>query len=54
MYKVWYEYFDASGPMDSSCSYSIQYIEEAPEEIREAVIMSKTYEKMIREYFEKE
>jgi hypothetical protein len=54
VYKVWYEYFDASNPMDSSCSYSIHYIEEAPEEIREAVIMSKTYEKMMREYLEKE
>lgn len=53
-YKVWYHYYDASDPMDSSCSYSIQYIEEIPEEIREAVIMSKAYEKMIKEYLEKE
>ena len=27
-YKVWAEYHDASDPMDSSCSYTIIYIEE--------------------------
>jgi hypothetical protein len=28
-YKVWADYNDAADPMDSSCSYSIIYIEEA-------------------------
>ena len=27
-YKVWAEYHNASDPMDSSCSYTIIYIEE--------------------------
>lgn len=27
-YKVWADYHDASDPMDSSCSYTIIYIEE--------------------------
>ena len=27
-YKVWAEYHDASDPMDSSCSYTIIYIDE--------------------------
>ena len=27
-YKVWADYHDAADPMDSSCSYTIIYIEE--------------------------
>lgn len=32
LYKIWYRYHDAADPMDSSCSYSVYYIEEINKE----------------------
>jgi len=50
LYKVWFEYSDASDPMDSSCTYSIYYIEETPEEIQTALEMWKTNEQKVKDY----
>ena len=32
LYKIWYRYHDAADPMDSSCSYTVYYIEEINKE----------------------
>lgn len=54
MYKVWFEYYDASDPMDSSCKYVIYYIEEVPEEIEKAYNDWKLNEQKVKDYlFEK-
>ena len=50
LYKVWFDYHDASDPMDSSCTYSICYIEEAPEEIMKSLELWKTNEKIVKDY----
>ena len=50
LYKVWFEYSDASDPMDSSCTYSIYYIEETPEEIKNALDLWKTNEQKVKDY----
>ena len=50
LYKVWFEYSDASDPMDSSCTYSIYYIEETPDEIQNALEMWKTNEQKVKDY----
>lgn len=50
MYKVWFEYFDASEPMDSSCKYVIHYIEEVPNEIEEAYNLWKINEQKVKDY----
>jgi hypothetical protein len=50
LYKVWFEYHDASDPMDSSCSYRIYYIEEVPIEIENALNSWKKCEKIVKDY----
>ena len=50
MYKVWFEYYDASDPMDSSCKYVIYYIEEVPEEIEKAYNDWKLNEQKVKDY----
>ena len=50
MYKAWFEYFDASDPMDSSCKYVIHYIEEVPSDIVNAYDSWKTNEKKVKDY----
>lgn len=50
LYKVWFEYHDASDPMDSSCTYFIHYIEEAPEEIQKSLDLWKTNEEIVKKY----
>jgi len=50
LYKVWFEYRDASDPMDSSCTYSIYYIEEVPEEIEQSLNLWKTNEQIVKDY----
>lgn len=50
LYKVWYDYRDASDPMDSSCSYRIEYIEEVPEEIEKAFEEWKLNEEKVKNY----
>lgn len=37
LYKVCYEFHDAADPMDSSCNYSIKYIEEVPQDILDVI-----------------
>jgi len=32
LYKIWYRFRDAADPMDSSCSYTVYYIEEINKE----------------------
>ena len=50
LYKVWFEYYDASDPMDSSCKYVIHYIEEVPEEIEQSLNLWKTNEQIVKDY----
>jgi hypothetical protein len=50
LYKVWFEYRDASDPMDSSCTYTIYYIEEVPEEIKTALETWKSNEQKVKDY----
>jgi hypothetical protein len=50
MYKVWFEYYDASDPMDSSCKYVIHYIEEVPEDIENAYNTWKISEEKVKKY----
>ena len=50
LYKVWFEYYDASDPMDSSCKYVIHYIEEVPEEIEKAYNDWKLNEEKVKKY----
>ena len=51
LYKVWFEYYDASDPMDSSCKYVIHYIEEVPEDIEDAYNAWKINEEKVKKYF---
>lgn len=53
LYLVWYHYRSASDPQDSSCSYSIYYIEKAPKEIQDMLEIKKDYEKKLKKYLEK-
>lgn len=53
LYLVWYNYRDASDPQDSSCSYSVYYIERAPKHIQEMLEMKLEYEKKLKNYQEK-
>lgn len=53
LYLVWYHYSDASDPQDSSCSYSVYYIERAPKHIQEMLEMKLEYEKKLKNYQEK-
>ena len=50
LYKVWFEYYDASDPMDSSCKYVIHYIEEVPEDIEDAYNTWKISEEKVKKY----
>lgn len=50
LYKVWFEYYDASDPMDSSCKYVIHYIEEVPEDIEDAYNAWKISEEKVKKY----
>lgn len=53
LYKVWFDYSDSSDPANSSCHYTIYYIEEAPEEIKIALEMWETNEKIVKNYLKK-
>jgi len=50
LYLIWYHYRDASDPMDSSCSYSVYYIEKAPKDIQEKFETHKRYEEELKKY----
>lgn len=50
LYKVWFEYYDASDPMDNSCKYVIHYIEEVPEDIEDAYNAWKISEEKVKKY----
>lgn len=50
LYKVWYDYKDDSDPMNSSCLYSIIYIEEVPEDIEKAYNDWKINEQKAKDY----
>ncbi len=50
MYKAWFEYYDASDTMDSSCKYVIYYIEEVPEDIEKAYNDWKINEQKVKDY----
>lgn len=50
LYKVWFDYYDASDPMDSSCKYVIHYIEEVPEDIEDAYNTWKISEEKVKKY----
>lgn len=54
MYKVWFDYRDASDPEDSSCSYHIHYIEEVPVNIKSSYEIYEKNEKIIHEYLKQE
>lgn len=54
MYKVWFEYSEASDPMDSSCSYCIYYIEEVPEDVEMAYLLWQENEKIVDDYLKKQ
>ena len=53
LYLVWYHYRDASDPQDSSCSYSVYYIERVPRHIQEMLETKLDYEKKLKNYQEK-
>lgn len=50
LYLIWYNFKDASDPMDSSCSYHVWYIERAPKEIQEAIETNEKLTKIIIKY----
>lgn len=50
LYKVWYDYRDSNDPMNSSCSYRIEYIEEVPEDITHAYNEWKICEQKVKDY----
>lgn len=50
LYLVWYHYRDASDPQDSSCSYSVYYIEKVPKEIQDKLETMKSFEKELKNY----
>lgn len=50
MYKVWFEYYDAADPQDSSCKYVIHYIEEVPEDIVKSYDSWKANEQIVKDY----
>lgn len=49
-YKVWYNYSEASDPMDSSCQYNIEYIEVCRQDIKEYLILKEKMDKAYVDY----
>lgn len=46
-YKVWYDYHDASDPMDSSCSHTVYYVEEISKKKSAMIAAAKEFLKNI-------
>jgi len=52
-YKVWFQYHEASDPMDSSCQYTINYIEVCREDIKQYLMEKEKFEPLIIDYLKK-
>lgn len=50
LYLVWYHFHDASDPQDSSCSYTVYYIEKVPKDIQYKFETRKEYEEDLKKY----
>lgn len=53
LYLVWYHYRDASDPQDSSCQYSVYYIEKAPKNVQDALETKVRCENELNKYLRK-